>query len=434
MKRLRFSSILLLILMYLLSSSALVKAKEDEVYKNLKLFTDVLSLVKKNYVEEVNDKDMIYGAIKGMVSSLDPHSSFLPPDVFKEMKVETKGSFGGLGIEITIRNGILTVVSPIEDTPAFRAGIKAGDKIIKIDGKSTKNMSLMEAVKLMRGPKDTKVTLTIAREGVSKPLEFTIIRDIIKIKSVKSRIIEKGYGYIRLTQFQERTSEDLEKALKELESQPGGIKGIILDLRNNPGGLLDQAVKVADEFIEDGLIVYTKGRKASQNMKFRAHKKGTHSNYPMVVLVNGGSASASEIVAGALQDHKRAVILGTQTFGKGSVQTIIPLGDGSGVRLTTAKYYTPSGREIQQKGITPDIIVEAEHPVEIERGGRKIQIIREKELEDIEKGAKPSEGSQSEQREGEKGHKRRAFKDVQLERALDILKSWQILQNMAKKF
>ncbi len=354
--------ILCLIIFLLIQVSVLTATKEksaddNNIYKNIELFTKVLSIVKKDYVDKKTYKDLIYGAINGMLSSLDPHSSFLDPDNFKEMQVETTGEFGGLGIEITIKNGILTVVSPIEDTPAFKAGVKAGDKIIKINGESTKNMTLMEAVKKLRGKKGTKVTISIFREGLKKLKDITIVRDIIKIQSVKSKMYENNIGYIRITQFQERTASSIIKALNKFKKEFGTIKGIILDLRNNPGGLLSQAVKVSDIFLKKGKIVYTKGRVPNSQMEFYAHNDGTEGNYPMVVLVNGGSASASEIVSGALQDHKRAIILGTQTFGKGSVQTIIPLNDGSAIRLTTAKYYTPSGTSIQAKGITPDLIV-----------------------------------------------------------------------------
>ncbi len=354
--------LLCLITFLLIQVSILTATKEkspddNNIYKNIELFTKVLSIVKKDYVDDKTYKDLIYGAINGMLSSLDPHSSFLTPDSFKEMQVETTGEFGGLGIEITIRNGVLTVVAPIEDTPAYKAGVKAGDKIIKINGESTKNMTLMDAVKKLRGKKGTKVTISIFREGLKKLKNITIVRDIIKIKSVKSRMYDNDIGYIRITQFQERTASSVIKALDKFKKEFGTIKGVILDLRNNPGGLLAQAVKVSDIFLKKGKIVYTKGRIPNSQMVFYAHNDGTEGDYPMVVLVNGGSASASEIVSGALQDHKRAIILGTQTFGKGSVQTIIPLDDGSALRLTTAKYYTPSGRSIQAKGITPDIIV-----------------------------------------------------------------------------
>src|SRR5438093_10131416 len=335
-----------------------VGAVARESYENIEVFTNILAIVQKNYVDAVTTKQLIEGAINGMLTSLDPHSAYLTPDLYRELQVDTQGSFGGLGIEITVKNGILTVVSPIEDTPAFRAGIKPGDQILKIEGEFTKDMSLVEAVKKMRGPKGSKVTLTLRREGVSDLFDVQVMREIIQIQSVKSRPLEKGYGYVRLTQFQERTDEDLEKAIDKISKQSGGkLEGLVLDMRNNPGGLLTQAVRVSDLFLDSGMIVYTDGRLESQKQRYYAHKRKNHVECPMVVLVNGGSASAAEIVAGALQDHRRALVLGTQTFGKGSVQTILPLGDNSALRLTTARYYTPRGRSIQATGITPDIIM-----------------------------------------------------------------------------
>ncbi|MFZ3208047.1 MAG: S41 family peptidase, partial [Geobacteraceae bacterium] len=350
-------------------------------YESIELFTDVLAIVKKSYVEEVDTKKLIYGAINGMLASLDPHSSFMPPETYKEMKVDTKGVFGGLGIEISIKDGVLIVISPIEDTPAFKAGIKAGDLILKIDGKFTKDLSIMDAVKRMRGAKGTKVTLTIMREGFEKPKEFPLIRDVIQVKSVKFKTLDEGFGYLRIAQFQEKTDDDLLKAFATLKEENGGnLRGLVLDLRNDPGGLLDQAVKVSDHFLEENqLIVYTEGREKDSKMRFTARGGAKEPNYPVVVLINSGSASAAEIVAGALQDNKRAVIMGVQSFGKGSVQTIIPLSDNSGLRLTTARYFTPSGRSIQAKGITPDIVVES---IELPKTEKKETMhIREKDLE-----------------------------------------------------
>ena len=293
-----------------LSRSPKVSALSTDVYEDLKIFTDVLGLLQKEYVEETNSKDLVYGAVKGMLETLDPHSAFMPPSVYKEMQEETKGRFEGLGIEITSKEGVLTVVSPIEDTPAFRAGVQAGDQILKIDGESTKNLTLMDSVKRLRGPRGTKVTITIMREGFSKPREFTLTRDVIPIRSVRYELMEKQYGYIRLSQFQEKTEGEFDKAIKALESESkGAIKGLILDLRNNPGGLLDQAVKVSDRLIESGLIVSMEGRREDQKMKFYAHPQGTIARYPLIVLVNGGSASASEIVAGAIQDHGRGILV-----------------------------------------------------------------------------------------------------------------------------
>jgi len=335
-----------------------VGAVPKDSYEGLENFTNILTLIQKNYVDEVETKQLIEGAINGMLAALDPHSAYLTPDLYKELQVDTKGSFGGLGIEITTRNGMLTIVSPIEDTPAYRAGLKSGDEIMKIDGEFTKDMTLVDAVKKMRGAKDTKVTLTLKRETQAELFDVTLTREIIKIRSVKSKMLESGYGYVRVTQFQERTDDDLERALKALDKEAGGLQGLVLDLRNDPGGLLTQAVKVSDLFLDSGLIVYTDGRLENQRQKYFAHKPGTWSEFPMVVLVNSGSASASEIVAGALQDHKRALVLGTTTFGKGSVQTILPLDDNSALRLTTARYYTPNGRSIQATGIVPDIVMD----------------------------------------------------------------------------
>lgn len=328
-------------------------------YKELGLFRRVMSIVQKNYVKDVADKELIQGAINGMLQSLDPHSSYLTEDQFKELQVETKGEFGGLGIEITLENGILTIVSPIEDTPAFKEGLKPGDKIIKINGESTKNITLLNAVKQMRGPKGSKVTITVMREGWSKFKDFTITRDIIRVHSVKKELLEPGYGYIRVVNFQENTDTDLSSAIQELGGDEN-LKGVILDLRNNPGGLLDQAVQVTNLFIDNGMIVYTDGRAKDQQMERRATTTGKKYKFPMAVLINEGSASASEIVAGALQDYDRALILGAKSFGKASVQTIIPLDNGGGLRLTTAYYYTPKGRHIQKKGIEPDVDLKEE--------------------------------------------------------------------------
>ena len=328
-------------------------------YKELRLFRMVMGIVQKSYVKDVTDKDLIQGAINGMLQSLDPHSSFLTQDMFKELQVETKGEFGGLGIEITLENGVLTVVSPIEDTPAFKAGLKPGDKIIKIDGESTKNITLLKAVKMMRGPKGSKVTITILREGSKKFKDYPITRDIIHVHSVKKQVVEPGYVFVKIVNFQESTDTDLISALREVGDDTS-IKGVILDLRNNPGGLLDQAVKVSNLFIDKGLIVYTDGRAKDQRMEFRANTTGIHYKFKMATLINEGSASASEIVAGALQDHDRSLILGSKSFGKASVQTIIPLENGSGLRLTTAYYYTPKGRHIQKTGILPDVDMKEE--------------------------------------------------------------------------
>ena len=331
------------------------KDRED-TYKQLELFANVLSLLQENYVDPINTKELIDGAINGLLLSLDPHSSYLTPQNYQDLKDETDGSFTGIGIEITMRDNMLTIVSSIEGTPADQAGLKAKDMIVKINGELTKEMTPMDALRKLRGPKGTKVTISIQREGWKTLKDFTLIRDIIPIQSVKAFFLEPGLAYTRITNFQSQTTSDFKKALHDLEAI-NPIKGLILDLRNNPGGLLNQAVSISEIFIDEGLIVSTKGRTPEQNMTYKAHENSGEGKYPMVVLVNEGSASASEIVAGALQDHKRAIIVGTQTFGKGSVQTIIPLPDGAALRLTTARYYTPSGRSIQEKGITPDVEV-----------------------------------------------------------------------------
>lgn len=409
-------------------------AEGSNDYESIELFTDVLAIVKKSYVEEVDTKKLIYGAINGMLASLDPHSSFMPPETYKEMKIDTKGVFGGLGIEISIKDGLLTVISPIEDTPAFKAGLKSGDQILKIDEKFTKDMSIMDAVKRMRGAKGTKVTLTIMREGFEKPKEFPLVRDVIQVKSVKFKTLDEGFGYLRIAQFQEKTDDDLLKAFATLKEESGGnLRGLVLDLRNDPGGLLDQAVKVSDHFLEENqLIVYTEGREKDSKMRFTARGGAKEPNYPVVVLINSGSASAAEIVAGALQDNKRAVIMGVQSFGKGSVQTIIPLSDNSGLRLTTARYFTPSGRSIQAKGITPDIVVES---IELPKTEKKETMhIREKDLENH------FETTGKETPEEKKESPLPAYKtdeqiktDYQVLRALDLLKGWDILKKVGKQ-
>ena len=399
-----------------------VGAVSDDEYQSLKIFTDVVGIIQEHHTEDVVVTDLVYSAVKGMLKGLDPHSSFLTPEDYKEMQVDTRGAFGGIGIEIGMRDSILTVISPIEDTPAEKAGIKAKDQIVKIEDTLTKDLSLTESVKLMRGPKGTDVTLHIMRKGFDKPKPFIITRAIIKIKSVKSRVLEEGFGYVRITQFQEKTTGDLERALDELGTSEEGFKGLVLDLRNNPGGLLPQAVSVSDVFLSEGMIVSTKGRRTGQDMEFAATKLGTEADYPIVVLVNGGSASASEIVAGALQDQKRAIILGVPTFGKGSVQTIIPLSDGSAVRITTSKYYTPSGISIQAKGIEPDIMVG-----EIVDGH-----LKEK---DLPRHLAEEEVKEKEQkiRVKETGNGGDEVEDIQLKRALDYLKSWYIFKRTFKE-
>lgn len=331
--------------------------KDD--FKILKTFSDIIGLVEKNYVEAVDIDSLVEGAIKGMLSSLDPHTGYMNRQNYDSLREETSGEFGGLGIEITLKEGVLTVVAPIEDSPAFKAGVKAGDQIIKIEDEFTKNLSLEDAVKRMRGPKGTSVTISVARKGRKDLIPVKVLRDIIKVKSVRFRSLGDGFGYIRLAQFQDGSSEEFRKALKELDGLNGDVslKGLVVDVRNNPGGLLNQAIRIADLFLKEGVVVYTEGRLESQKQKFYAHNDGIEPDYPIIILVNEGSASASEIIAGALQDHGRALIMGTQTFGKGSVQTVLPMESGDALRLTTALYYTKSGRSIQAQGIKPDIEV-----------------------------------------------------------------------------
>jgi carboxyl-terminal processing protease len=428
------------------SGVATALPKKYSPYHKLNIFTRVLSYVENNYVENVDHDELIYGAIKGMLETLDPHTSFLKPDQYKEMKIDTQGEFGGVGIEVEMRpsqttapdqpkENVLTVMSAIEGTPAARAGLTTGDQIIKIDESPTRSMRMDDAVQKMRGKKGTPVTLTVERPGPpakawKEPRVFTLTREIIKIDNVVARSLEPGYGYVRLKQFSESSDRDLEAALDKLEKESpnGHLYGLVLDLRNNPGGLLDQAVRIADQFIESGLIVRTEGKDGRVIDEEKAHQRGTRTGFPMICLVNGGSASASEIVAGALQDHGRAAIMGTQTFGKGSVQTVIELDDGSALKLTIARYYTPSGRSIQEKGITPDVIVE------------------QVKLADL----KPQHGDEPQQKERDlQGHLRNTQDatpidrnrprsrtanvasaaigdDYQLKTAFDYLKAWQI--------
>ena len=419
-----------------------VSAVPRQDYESLEAFTNILSIVKKNYVEDVETKTLVNGAINGMLNSLDPHSAYLTPELYKDLQMDTQGRFGGLGIEITVKGGVLTVVSPIEDTPAFKAGIKPGDMIFKIEDEFTKDMTLVDAVKKMRGPKGTKINLSIKREGVPELIDFTLMRDTIRVQSVRSRVLESGYGYIRLAQFQERSDRDVQKALEKLAAEKGGLKGLVLDLRNNPGGLLTQAVRIADLFLDSGLIVYTEGRIESQKQKYFAQKDGSWMDFPMVVLVNGGSASASEIVAGALQDHKRAVVLGTKTFGKGSVQTILPLDDNSALRLTTARYFTPSGRSIQATGIVPDIVVDATQPQDGKPEEKKRPMLREENLPGHLPSPQSAPGQPQDQSDKDKEKlvpssaptgDESIDNDAQLKRSLDLLKSWDVFKQLVQK-
>jgi carboxyl-terminal processing protease len=418
-----------------------VSAVPRQDYETLETFTNILSIVKKNYVEDVETKNLVNGAINGMLTSLDPHSAYLTPDLYKDLQMDTQGRFGGLGIEITVKNGVLTVVSPIEDTPAFKAGVKPGDMIFKIEDDFTKDMTLVDAVKKMRGPKGTKINLSIKREGISELINLTLTRDTIRVQSVRNRTLEPGYGYIRLAQFQERSDRDLQRALEKLAAEKGGLKGLVLDLRNNPGGLLTQAVRITDLFLDAGLIVYTEGRIESQRQKFFAQKDSPVMDFPIVVLVNGGSASASEIVAGALQDHKRAIVLGTKTFGKGSVQTILPLDDNSALRLTTARYFTPKGRSIQATGIVPDIIVESTPQQDGKVEERKRSGVREENLPGhLLNPQTPGQTPEQILKEQDKQIPSTAptgdetiDNDAQLKRALDLLKSWDVFKQIVQK-
>ena len=418
--------LLTLIIIWVVSGSSVTttaRADNRDIYKSLKLFNEALDLIDKNYVEEIDSKVIIEGAIKGMTRSLDPHSSFMNADMYKELQVDTKGAFGGLGIEISIQNDIITVVSPIEDTPAYKAGLKALDQIIAIEGESTKGFSLFDAVQRLRGPKGTQVTISIMREGFDKPKDFTITRDIIKIISVKHRMLENRIGYIRIASFHENTADETKKALKNLETGAHSLKGLIIDVRNNPGGLLDQAIKVSDIFLRNGVVVSTKGRNKAADKTFKAIDDGDEPSCPIIVLINRGSASASEIVAGALRDNKKAILLGTQTFGKGSVQIVIPLDDGSALKLTTAKYYTPDGTSIQAKGITPDIIVE-----QVKQNNDTLAAgIGEKDLKGHLRGE-----DEDGQVQDDGGDVRLLQNDTQLKRAVDMLRSWELFQSIKK--
>ncbi len=391
----------------------------ETTYKQLEIFSNVLSILQDNYVEEIDTKDVLNGAIRGLLFSLDPHSSYLPPEGFKELQEETQGSFSGIGIEVTIKNDLLTIVSPIAETPADRAGLKANDIIIEINGTKTKNMGPYEAIKKLRGPKGTEVIISIHREGWENLKEITLTREIIPLQSVKAEFLSPGFIYVRITNFQSHSSKDFKTKLQQLKKEHS-IKGLILDLRNNPGGLLHQAVSIADYFLDEGRIVYTKGRRKEQNTVFSAHETG-EKKYPLVILVNEGSASASEIVAGAVQAHKRGIIVGTQSFGKGSVQTIIPLPDGAGLRMTTARYYTPDDRSIQALGITPDVVVPFVPCVPPEKADVHRKFIKEIDLENHLPGSDESH-TQTEDETNAK-LEQRLLEDNQLRSAYNILKS-----------
>ena len=407
---------------------------EEDTYKQLKLFGDVFERVRADYVEEVSDKELIEAAISGMLTHLDPHSSFLDKDSFSDMQTQTRGEFGGLGIEVTMENGLVKVVAPIDDTPAFHAGIEAGDLITHLDGEAVQGLTLSEAVDKMRGPVDSEIELTILR-GDQDPFEVTIVRDTITVQSVRSRI-EGDIGYLRITAFNEQTTPGLEKAIADIREELGDtLHGLVIDLRNNPGGLLDEAISVSDAFLERGEIVSTRGRHEDSAQRWNASEGDLAENLPIVVLINGGSASASEIVAGALQDHRRAIVLGTDSFGKGSVQTIVPLGGQGAMRLTTARYYTPSGRSIQAKGIEPDIFVPQARVEELDQGRRRSEADLRGALTNPDDEEAPAEAEEQaepeaseegdapeEEQTAEEAEQERATEDYQLARAIDLLR------------
>ena len=396
--------------------------------EELRAFTDVYARIKKDYVVEVEDKVLLENAIRGMLSGLDPHSSYLNEEEFKELQIGTTGEFGGLGIEVGMEDGFVKVISPIDDTPAQKAGVKAGDLIIRLDGRPVKGMSLNDAVKIMRGKKGTSITLTIVREGVDKPLKISIVRDVIRVKSVKSRMLEPGYGYIRITNFQSKTTRNLIDAIDKLEKEnKTALKGMVLDLRNNPGGVLTGAVGVSDAFLEDGLIVYTEGRVEDSVLRYSATRGDVINGAPLVVMINGGSASASEIVAGAMQDHKRAIIMGSRSFGKGSVQTILPLKEDSALKLTTARYFTPSGTSIQAEGIEPDIVLDNLKLSEIKQDD--FSPLKEADLaRHLENGNGDKKSGNDQNSTNSEKDQPLASKDYQLYEALNLLKGINILK------
>lgn len=399
--------------------------EQEEVlpFDELRTFTEVFGRIKRDYVETVTDKKLLEGAIRGMLSELDPHSAYLQGEEFKELKEGTTGQFGGLGIEVTMENGFVKVVAPIDDTPAQRAGIQAGDLVVKLDEKPVKGMTLMDAVKIMRGEPGSEIELTVIREGEDSPLKIKLTRAIIKVKSVKSRMLEKDYGYLRISSFQSRTGQNLLDAVADLKKENGGdLKGVVLDLRNNPGGVLNAAVEVSDAFLEEGLIVFTEGRIKNSEMRFSAAPDDIIDGAPIVVLINAGSASASEIVAGALQDHRRAIIMGEKSFGKGSVQTILPTSNGGAVKLTTARYYTPSGRSIQAEGIEPDITLARVKLETLEKSS--FEPIKEADLSHhLENGNGDSKKTESKEEQTKLD-----IRDYPLHQALTLLKGLSILK------
>jgi carboxyl-terminal processing protease len=437
MKRRLIMVLILAAGMTLAALSTLAQTTEPQSRKSLPMedlraFAEIFGRIKQDYVEPVDDHELLDYAIRGMLSGLDPHSAYLNPEEFRELKVGTSGEFGGLGIEVGMENGFIKVISPIDDTPAQRAGVKAGDLIIRLDDNPVKGMNLNQAVKLMRGKPGTELILTIVREGEDKPLTITVVRDVIKVASVKGRMLEEGFGYLRISHFQSRTNEDMIRAIGKLKRKSGGrLKGLVLDLRNNPGGVLNGAVAVSDAFLKEGLIVYTQGRLENSRLNFTATPDDIIAGAPIVVLVNGGSASASEIVAGALQDHKRAVIMGDQTFGKGSVQTIVPVNQNAAVKLTTALYFTPSGRSIQAEGIVPDIKLSDVKVTAVE--GSDVGRLKEADLSGhLENGngdSKPGKKKTGKRKKDAESKGILAEEDYQLSEALNLLKGLHILNS-----
>ncbi len=405
-----------------------------ERYSELQIFSKVLNFVQQYYVEEVDTKKLVYGAIKGMLNELDPHTNFLPPKLFKDFQSETSGEFGGIGIEITQQDGYLTVISPIEDTPAWKAGILSGDKIIGIDGHATKGLSLSEAAQLMRGKTGSKIKLKVKREGKKEAIVFNVKRAKVKIRSIKYVDLEEGYAYIRMTSFIEKTYNDFIKQIKKHKKKNKTLKGLIIDLRNNPGGLLDQAVRISDMFLEKGTIVSTRGRNESKQEVMYAKSEGTQENYPIIILVNEYSASASEILAGALQDNQRAVIMGRRSFGKGSVQSVIKLDDGSALKLTVAKYFTPSGESIQAKGIVPDIIVENVNPDAYRKAIVKKNVRREGDMQKALRGTeKKAKNNWADKEDGKLTPRDRMLKrDFEVLQAYNYLKAWKVFKTFKK--
>jgi carboxyl-terminal processing protease len=444
-----------LVIVFILSicffGGAPLKSFAEDRYTELQTFSKILSLVQQYYVEEVDTKKLVLGAIKGMLRELDPHTSYMPPDVYKDFESETAGEFGGLGIEISIQNGVLTIISPIEDTPAWKAGIKPGDKVVAIDGESTKGYSLVEASSALKGKNGEKIVLSVIRDNLDKPIDIAIVRGKVKIHSVKSTELDDGYLYIKITSFIEQTGSDLEKVLTEYKKkQNGKIEGVLLDLRRNPGGLLDQAIKVSDLFIKDGVIVSTIGRDPKNKEVNYASKRAEFSEVPIVVLINEYSASASEIVAGALQDNKRAVIVGERSFGKGSVQSAIKLSDGSALKLTVARYYTPSGVSIQSEGIKPDIEIEDVNAEAFAKAINKTVTMRERDMSGHLKGEREKQAEKTKKankelqnntvawwndigskKDAELSDKDKLFKtDYQAYQAFSYLKAWRTLKSM----